>query len=153
MINNTNLFSPVAKPTKVEGLHGGRAGRLVNSKGIMEVTVGRGLKKAQCRISADGSGQIYVPRGYRGSGRAAGCAQWVRVGRRPVNEKIRGRIQQEGAGRGWGRKEGVGRFAGKVGRPGAPDARDERQRGLRRSGRTGGKERTGFVRTRARYVR
>jgi len=58
MINNTNLFSPVAKPTKVGGLHGGRAGRLVNSKGIMEVTVGRGLKKAQGRMSADGSGQI-----------------------------------------------------------------------------------------------
>jgi len=58
MINNTNLFSPVAKPTKVGGLHGGRAGRLVNRKGIMEVTVGRGLKNAQRRISADGSGQI-----------------------------------------------------------------------------------------------
>jgi len=58
MINNTNLFSPVAKPTKVGGLHGGRAGRLVNSKGIMEVTVGRRLKKAQRRMSADGSGQI-----------------------------------------------------------------------------------------------
>jgi len=67
-------------------------------------------------------------------------------------DKIRGRIQQEGAGRGWGRKEGVGRFGGKVGCPGVPDARDERQRGLRRSGRTEGKERTGFVRTRARYV-
>jgi len=58
MINNTNLFPPVAKPTKVGGLHGGRARRLVNSKGIMEVTVGRGLKKAQGRMSADGSGQI-----------------------------------------------------------------------------------------------
>ena len=77
----------------------------------------------------------------------------VRVGRRPVDEKIRGRIQQEGAGRGWGRKEGVGRFGGTVGRPGAPDATDERQRGFRRSGRTGGKEWTGFVRTQARYVR
>ena len=63
---------------------------------------------------------------------------------------IRRRIQQEGAARGWGRKEHVGRFGGKVGRPGASDARDERQRGLRRCGRTGGKERTGFVRTRAR---
>jgi len=80
-------------------------------------------------------------------------AQLVRVGRRPVDEEIRGRIQQEGAGREWGRKERVGRFGGKVGRPGAPDGRDERQRGLRRSGRTGGKERTGFVRTGARYVR
>jgi len=58
MINNTNLFSPVAKPTKVGGVHGGRAGRLVNSKGIMEVTVGHGLKKAQRRMSADWSGQI-----------------------------------------------------------------------------------------------
>ena len=76
----------------------------------------------------------------------------VRVGRRPVDENIRGRIQQEGAGTGWGRKEGVGRFGGKVGHPGAPDARDERQRGRRRSGRTGGNERTDFVRTRARYV-
>ena len=46
----------------------------------------------------------------------------VRVGRRPVDEKIRRLIQQEGAGRGCGRKEGVGRFGGKVGRPGAPDA-------------------------------
>ena len=142
----------MAKPTKVGDLHCGRAGRLVNSKGIMEVTVGRGLKKAQRRMSADGSGQISVASGERESGRAARCAQLVRVGRRPVDEKIRGRIQQEDAGRGWGRKEGVGRFGGKVGRPGAPDARDERQRRLRRSGRTGGKERTGFVRTRARYV-
>jgi len=58
MINNSNLFSPVPKPTKVGGLHGGRAGRLVTSKGIKEVTVGRGLQKAQCRMSADGSGQI-----------------------------------------------------------------------------------------------
>jgi len=58
MINNTNLFSAVAKPTKVGGVHVGRAGRLVNSKGIMEVTVGHGLRKAQCRMSADRSGLI-----------------------------------------------------------------------------------------------
>jgi len=58
MINNNNVFSPVAKPTKVGGLDGGRARRLVNSKGIMEVTVGHGLRKVQSRISADGSGQI-----------------------------------------------------------------------------------------------
>ena len=55
MINNTNLFSPVAKPSKVGGFHGSRAGRLVNSKGIMEVTVGRGLRKVQRRMSADES--------------------------------------------------------------------------------------------------
>ena len=66
----------------------------------------------------------------------------LRVGRRPVDEKIRGRIQQEGAGRRCGLKEGVGPFGGKVGCPRTPDARDERQRGLRRSGRTGGKEPT-----------
>jgi len=47
MINNTNLFSPVVKPTKVEGLDGGCAGRLVNSKSIMEVTVGRRPRKEQ----------------------------------------------------------------------------------------------------------
>jgi len=58
MINNTNLFSPVAKPTRVGGLHGGRAGGLVNSMGIMELTVGHGLRKVQRRMSADGSGQI-----------------------------------------------------------------------------------------------
>ena len=39
----------------------------------------------------------------------------VRVGRRPVDEKIRGRIQQEDAGRGWGCKEGVGRLEAKWG--------------------------------------
>ena len=79
--------------------------------------------------------------------------QLVRVGRKPVDEKIRGWIQQEGAGRGWAHKEYVGRFGGKVGHPGTPDTRDERLRGLRRSGRTGGKERTGAVWTQAQYVR
>jgi len=44
------------KPTKVRGLHGGRAGHLVNSKGIMEVTVGCRLRKKQRRMAADGSG-------------------------------------------------------------------------------------------------
>jgi len=58
MINNTNLFSLVAKPTKVGGLHGGRAGRLVNTMGIMEVTVGCGIRKAEHKMSAEGSGQI-----------------------------------------------------------------------------------------------
>jgi len=57
-INNTNLFFPVVKPTKEGGLHGDRAGHLVNSKGIMEGTVGRGLSKEQRRMSADGSGEI-----------------------------------------------------------------------------------------------
>jgi len=43
------------KPTKVGGLHGGRAGRLVNSKGIMEVTVECRLRKMRRRMAADGS--------------------------------------------------------------------------------------------------
>jgi len=43
------------KPTKVGGLHGGRAGRLVNSKGIMEVTVRCRQRKKQRRMAADRS--------------------------------------------------------------------------------------------------
>ena len=44
------------KPTKVGGLHGGRAGRLVNGKGIMKVTVGCRLTKKRRRMAADGTG-------------------------------------------------------------------------------------------------
>jgi len=44
------------KPTKVWGLHGGRARRLVNSKGIMEMTVGCKLRKKRRRMAADGRG-------------------------------------------------------------------------------------------------
>jgi len=44
------------KPTKVGGLHGGRAWRLVNSKGIMEMTVECRLRKKRRRMAADGSG-------------------------------------------------------------------------------------------------
>jgi len=44
------------KPTKVGGLHGGRTGRLVNSKGIMEMTAGCRLRKKRRRMAADGSG-------------------------------------------------------------------------------------------------
>jgi len=44
------------KPTKVGGLHGGRAERLVNSKGIMDMTVGCRLRAKRRRMAADGSG-------------------------------------------------------------------------------------------------
>ena len=44
------------KPTNVGGLHGGRAGSLVNSKGIMEMTVGSRLRKKRPRMAGDGSG-------------------------------------------------------------------------------------------------
>jgi len=43
MRNYTLLWE--GKPPKVGGLHGGRAGRLVNSKGIMEMTVGCRLRQ------------------------------------------------------------------------------------------------------------
>jgi len=44
------------KPTNVGGLPSGRAGRLVHSKGIMEVTVGCRLRKKRSRMAADRSG-------------------------------------------------------------------------------------------------
>jgi len=84
---------------------------------------------------------------------AAGRVQLQGVGRRPVDERLRGRIQGGGTRRGWSRNKHVGGCGGKVGRPGAPDARDERQRRHRRSGRTGRKERTLFVLKRALSVR
>jgi len=80
---------------------------------------------------------------------AAVHAQLQGVGRRPVDERLRGRIQGGGTRRGWGLNKRVRRCGGKVGRAGAPDARDERQKWHRRSGRTGRKERTLFVRKRA----
>jgi len=43
------------KPPKVGGWHGGCAGRLVNSMGIMEVTVGCRLRNKRRRMTADGS--------------------------------------------------------------------------------------------------
>jgi len=84
---------------------------------------------------------------------AAGRAQLQGVGRRPVDERLRRRIQGGGTRRGWGRNKRVGCCGGKVGRPGAPDARDERQRRHGRSGRTGHKERTLLVRKQALSVR
>jgi len=100
-------------------------------------------------MEADGSGQIQVARGGRVAEMAAGRAQLQGVGRRPVDEKLRGRIQGGGIRRVWGRNKRVGRGGGKVGRPGAPDARDERQRRHGRSRRTGRKEPTLFVQKRA----
>jgi len=44
------------KPTRVGGLLGGRAWRLVNSKGIMEMTVGCRLRHKRRRMTANGSG-------------------------------------------------------------------------------------------------
>jgi len=83
----------------------------------------------------------------------AGCAQTPGGGRRPVDEGIRRRIQGGGTRRGWGRNKRVGHCGGKVERPRAPDARNERQRRHWRSGRTERKEWRLFVRKRALSVR
>jgi len=83
----------------------------------------------------------------------AGRTQPQGVGRRQVDERIRGRIQGGCRRRGGGRNKRVGCCGGKVGHPGAPDATNERQRRRGRSGRTGGKERILFVLKRALSVK
>jgi len=53
MINTAKLLSRMAQATKVGGLHGGRAGRLVTSKAIIEVTVRRRLRQEQGGMLAE----------------------------------------------------------------------------------------------------
>jgi len=110
----------------------------------MEVTVGHGLRNVQLRMSADGTGKIYIARGHRGSVRPAGFAQLVRVGRRPVAEKIWIRYNRKTLGGDRVTRSASDALEGK-GHGSVNQTRDERQRVLRRSGRTGGKERTDFV--------
>jgi len=94
------------KPTKVGGLHGGRAGRLMNSKGIMEMTVGCGLRKKRRRMAADGSGWMRTdlgrPRceGIRDGGRTRATARSRQEARRREDKgaDTRGR-KEEGVGR------------------------------------------------------
>lgn len=69
--------------------------------------------------------------------------QLVSAGRSPVDKRIRGQMEQEYAGKGLGPLKRVRCFGGKVERSDVQDARDERQRGLRRAGRTSGKGWTG----------
>jgi len=64
-------------------------------------------------------------------------AQLQGVGSRPVDDRIRGRIQSGVTRRGWGRDKCLGQCEGKVGRLGVPETRDERQKWHARSGRTG----------------
>ena len=52
-------------PINTGGQHGGHAGHLVNSTGIMEVTVGCRLKQKGCRIAADGSGRKRADLGHQ----------------------------------------------------------------------------------------
>jgi len=80
-------------------------------------------------------------------------AQPQGVGRRPVDERLRGQIQGGGTRRGWGSNKGVRHCGGKVGRPDAPDSRDERERKHGRSVRTGCKEQTLFVQKQALSIR
>jgi len=72
-------------------------------------------------------------------------AQPQGVGRRPVDKRIRGRIQGGDTRREWGRNKCVGHCGWKVGRLGAPDTRNQRQRRHGGSRRTGRKERMLFV--------
>ena len=95
----------MGKPTKVEDLHGGQAECIVNRQGIIEVTVGRLLSKKQHRMLGDRSGANQVSRGLRGSGRPTESLQLVGVARRPIDKKIRERIQLEEAGRWCSRKK------------------------------------------------
>jgi len=140
------------KPTKVGGLHGASAGCRVNSKGIMEVTVGCRLRKKRGRMAADGSGWKRTDLGrQRCEGSRDGCLT------RPTARSSQEASRREDKGMDTrGRyEEGVGLQQARWtlwrerGRPGAPDARNERQRTHGRSGRTGLNERTLFVRKRA----
>jgi len=116
------------------------------------VPVGRLLRKNQHRMLVDESGVNQVTRGLRRSGRTTECLQLVEVDRRPIDEKIRGQIQLEEAGRGCSRRKRFRPFAGKVTGLGEHDAKDERQIGLKRSTRMRGKEWARFVRTRAFHI-
>ena len=94
------------KPTKVVGLHGGRAGRLVNSKGIIEMTVGCGLRKKRRRMAADGSGWMRTDLGHQ-------RCQGIRDGRRTratarSRQEAR-RREDKGADTRGRHEEGVGR--------------------------------------------
>jgi len=83
----------------------------------------------------------------------AGRAQPHGVGSRPVDERIKGQIPVGGTRTEWGRDKHVRCCGGKVVCPGAPDARNERQRRHGRPRRTGCKEQTVFVWKRALSVR
>ena len=69
----------------------------MNTKGIIEVTVGCRLRKKHCRMSGDGSGEMLVARGGRVVEMAARGAQPQCERRRPVDERIRRGIQVGGA--------------------------------------------------------
>jgi len=93
------------KPTKVGGLHGGRTGRLVNSKGIMEMTVGCRLRKQQRRMAADGSGWKWTDLGrQRCEGSRDG--RWTRATARSRQEASR--REDQGADTRGRHEEGVG---------------------------------------------
>jgi len=55
---SAKLCSAARKSARVGGLHSGRAGCCVTSKGIIELAVGLRQTTKQYRISADGNGQI-----------------------------------------------------------------------------------------------
>jgi len=82
------------KPTKVEGLHGGHAGRLVNSKGIMAVIVACRPRKKRRRMAADGSGWKRTDLGRQGWEGSRDC-HWMRATAR--SRQVASRPEVKGA--------------------------------------------------------
>jgi len=107
---NAKLCSPVGreerrKPTKVGGLHGGRAGRLVNSKGIIEMTVGCRLRNTRRRMAADGSGWKRTDLGRQ---RCEGSRDGRRTRATARSRQEASRRDDKGADRRGRNEEGVG---------------------------------------------
>jgi len=81
------------KPTKVGGLNSGRAAHLVNSKGVMEVTVGCTLRKKRRRMAVDRSGWKRTDLGrQRWKGRRDGG--WTPTTARSRQEASRREVKQ-----------------------------------------------------------
>ena len=93
------------KPTKVGGLNGGRAGRLVNSKGIMEMTVGCRLRKKRRRMAAEGSRSKRTDLGHQ---RCEGSTDCCRTCANAMCRQEAGRRENKGADTRGRHEEGVG---------------------------------------------
>jgi len=93
------------KPTKVGSLHGGRIGRLVNSKGIMEMTVGCRLRKKRRRMAADGTGWKRTDLGHQ---RCEGSRDGHRTRATARSRQEASRREDKGADTRGRHEEGVG---------------------------------------------
>jgi len=93
------------KPTKVGGLHGGRAGRLVNGKGIIDMTVGCRLRKKRRRMAADRSGSKRTDLGRQ---RCEGCRDGCRTRATARSRQEASRREDNGVNRRGRHEKGVG---------------------------------------------